>query len=370
MDFVANSLHQQFKDQHSDKLRAVKIAPDIRRIVSRRPDRTSSRFNADRVLHRFWNYPRQLRSLTNSFDLYHIIDHSYSQLALELPGSSTIITCHDLDAFRCLLEPTRTTSVARRAMSKRILAGFRSVTRVICVSAHTRQELLKYRLIPEERTIVIPNGIDAVCQPQKDEAADLAVRDLLGPPSPIGVDILNVGSTVPRKRISFLLELMAAIRGSLSVRLIRVGGQFTAEQENLVRSLGLSGCVVVLPFLTARTLAAVYRRCALAVQTSEREGFGLPIAEAMACGTPVVASDISIFREIGGNAVEFCQTYDLGDWTETLRRVLEERRLNPAAWARRKANGLVQAHSFSWAENARKTLDVYNQLRPVPSTVQ
>ena len=68
----------------------------------------------------------------------------------------------------------------------------------------------------------------------------------------------------------------------------------------------------MLPFLDRATLAAVYRRSALVLLPSEREGFGLPVLEALACGTPVVASDIDALREVGGDAVRYCPAEDVG----------------------------------------------------------
>ena len=69
--------------------------------------------------------------------------------------------------------------------------------------------------------------------------------------------------------------------------------------------------IVTLPFLDRRVLAAVYRRAALVLQPSEREGFGLPVAEAMACGTPVVASTVPALREAGGDGAIYCRVGDL-----------------------------------------------------------
>ena len=83
------------------------------------------------------------------------------------------------------------------------------------------------------------------------------------------------------------------------------------------------------------TLAAVYRRTALVLLPSEREGFGLPVLEALACGTPIVASDIEPLREVGGAAVEYCASEDLDGWTNAVLQRLSERQEDPGRWALR-----------------------------------
>src|SRR5204863_273063 len=77
-------------------------------------------------------------------------------------------------------------------------------------------------------------------------------------------------------------------------------------QQRLSRTLGLADHLVCLDDVDEPTLAALYRRAAIVLQPSEREGFGLPLIEAMACGTPVVASDLAALREVGGDAVRYC----------------------------------------------------------------
>ncbi len=131
-------------------------------------------------------------------------------------------------------------------------------------------------------------------------SADIDAARLLGPRGGF-VDLLHVGSTIARKRIDVLLRVFDSLRSAhRQLRLMRVGGPFTAAQQALVRELGLGDAVVVLPALDRSTLASVYRRSALLLMPSEREGFGLPVLEALACGTPVVASDVAALREVGG----------------------------------------------------------------------
>src|SRR5262249_14511654 len=114
-------------------------------------------------------YPRALRCLRNEFDLYHIVDHSYAHLALELDGSRTIVTCHDIDAFGCLLASgAGRRSLPMRLMARRTLAGVRHAARVCCDSVATRDSLAASALVSPERTIVIPNGVHPAFSPHPD----------------------------------------------------------------------------------------------------------------------------------------------------------------------------------------------------------
>ena len=183
------------------------------------------------------------------------------------------------------------------------------------------------------------------------------------------VELLHVGSTIPRKRIDVLLDVFAGLRAARpDLRLTRVGGPFTAEQRVRARDIGVLDAIHVLPFVDRATLGAVYRRSALALLTSDREGFGLPIVEALACGTPVVASDIPVLREVGSGAVTYCQVGVAGDWVDTILRLLRERETNAAAWQARRAAGLARASDFSWSRYTEDVVARYLSIagRPAP----
>ena len=107
MDLCAEMLLSQLGNCHADRVRAVKYCPSFRRRLGRLVPAMGRWWgeNADRLLNRFWDYPHHLRPRRKEFDAFHICDHSYAHLVHALPAERTGVYCHDLDAFRCLLEP-------------------------------------------------------------------------------------------------------------------------------------------------------------------------------------------------------------------------------------------------------------------------
>jgi glycosyltransferase involved in cell wall biosynthesis len=376
------------------------LTSDLRPLTSDLRPLTSILFNADRVLNRFWDYPRLARRIRNDFDLFHLVDHSYGQLLHQLPPERTVVTCHDLDTFQCLLNPEKEPrSVLFRAMMKRTLKGLSKAAFVTCDSVATRDELLAHKLISPDRLLVVPNGVHPSCAPEANPAADAEAELLIrGQKSEVrsqrslakereslsdspfalfpsssspGPELLHVGSTIPRKRIDLLLRVFAAVRKQFpDARLIRVGGAFTADQAALADELHLLNSIVVLPHIDRDVLAAVYRRSALVLLPSEREGFGLPVVEAMACGTPVVASDLPVLREVGGDAASYCAVGEVNSWSRTIGELLLERNEQSAKWAARRQRSLVQASRFSWFEYAHAMTGIYEEvLRAAKSKV-
>ncbi|HKY05609.1 MAG TPA: glycosyltransferase family 1 protein, partial [Blastocatellia bacterium] len=379
MELVAEMLVAHLSKEHSDNLTASRICPEMRRrfsrsrltgaggasnLLSRVAAAKASGLNADRLINRMWDYPRYLRRARAGFDLFHLVDHSYAQLVHELPPERTIVTCHDLDTFQSVLNPS---SVSRssvfRAMTRRILEGLEKAARVTCDSQATRDALLAYDLLPPDRMVVVENGVHPSCSPVAQESADAEAGRLLGRARGDRPEILHVGSTIARKRIDVLLEVFARVRKQFpGSRLVRVGGPFTAEQSKQVDRLGIRESIVVLPFLDRPTLAAVYRRAAILVQPSEGEGFGLPVVEAMACGAPVITSDLAVLKEVGGRAAAYCPVADVAAWSEAAARLLAERRDRPELWRERVERAIAHAAGFSWSEYARKMAGIYREV--------
>jgi glycosyltransferase involved in cell wall biosynthesis len=317
---------------------------------------------SDRVLNRYWDYPRWLRPATGLFDLFHIVDHSYAHLATSLPEGRSIVMCHDIDAFSGVVERrTRQTAVSR-GMGRRLADGLQAAARIVCGSHATRDALVAQGLALAPLVTVVPYALHPMLSPSPDPEADEAAGRLCGAGT---MDLLHVGSTIPRKRIDVLLEVFAAIRRRHpEARLLRAGGPMTPPQQEQAVRLGVAEAIVELPFLDRRELAAVYRRAALVLQPSEREGFGLPVAEAMACGTPVIASDLPALREAGGTAASYCRVGDLDAWTAAAEILLEERAEMGLAWTTRCLEALAHSRRFSLDAHVRGILTVYRDVVP------
>ena len=357
MDLVAEMLLDRLSREHAATIEVTLIRPQLRRRLSRLSTERLA-FGIDRVAGRLWDYPRVAATLRARFDLFHVVDHSYAQLVHELPADRTLVTCHDLDTFRSVLEPERDRrNAAFRVMTRRILNGLRKAGHVVCDTEATRTLLITKARFSEAKTSVVHNGLHPSFTPVHEASADREAARHLGSRR-AHADILHVGSAIARKRIDVLIRIMSEMgRGA---RLVRVGGAFSAEQSALARDIGVD--VVVLPFVDRSTLAAVYRRSALLVMPSEREGFGLPLIESLACGTPVVASDIPALREVGGDAVEYCAVGDVEGWTAAIGGLLEEREQRPDEWAVRQERGVRRAEAFSWSKYAREIAALYGRV--------
>jgi len=367
MDLVADMLLENLCSKSHSGLQVTRVRPRMVWRFSRLPGFGGKRkaYAVDRLLNRFWDYPRHLaRRRQEQFDLYHIIDHSYGHLVHQLPSERTIVNCYDIDTFRCLVEPKQEPrSKIFMIMTARILSGLRRAARVSCASAATRSEILKYRILPPERVVVIPQCVHRAFTPQADRYFDGEAARLLGPANANAIDILHVGSNAARKRIDVLLRVTAAVRQDFpQARLTRVGTAFSRSQQELAESLNLAESLVVLPFVERQLLAAVYRRAALVMQPSEREGVGLPVMEAMACGTPVVASDLPALRETGGPSATYCPVGDVPPWTDAVVELLRERNERPRRWNERRLAAIAWAARFNTREYTRKTVQMYEEV--------
>jgi glycosyltransferase involved in cell wall biosynthesis len=242
---------------------------------------------------------------------------------------------------------------------------------------------------------VVYNGVHPAFSPAPDEVADRFIDRLIAagsqggthplqesapadpaslarefnPDGPSGDEpaqptyLLHVGSTIPRKRIDILLQIVASVREQRPmVRLLKAGGNFTSAQQAMIHRLNLEPFVVSLPYLEPSALAALYRRASVVLLPSEREGFGLPIVESMACCTPVVATDSAVFHEVGGTATLYAPFGDIIRFRNAVLDLLLEAQ-DPMRLAARRRICLEQAAPFTWRRHAGSMAAIYREVR-------
>jgi glycosyltransferase involved in cell wall biosynthesis len=360
MDLTAEMIQLHLERHHAGDVAVTRICPSFQHRFSRIP---KVGFNLDRLINRYWEYPRGLSRIRRKqeFDVYHLVDHSYGQLIHRLPAERTVVTCHDLDTFRCLLEPGLERRPAWfRALTRHTLAGFQKGAVFACNSEATRQEILRHGLVRPERVRTVTLGISPEFTPGLDPIGDAMAVRLLGPrEDPGAVEILHVGSCIPRKRIDVLLRVFAGIRAVYpQARLIRVGSGFRPDQERLADSLGIRGAITQVSQVDRVSLAAIYRRADVVLQPSESEGFGLPVVEALGCGVPVVASDLPVLREVSENLALYCPVGEVSTWVATALGVLGHS--GGRSWWVDRTRVLRQ--EYDWSRHVSDLVVIYRQL--------
>jgi len=214
-----------------------------------------------------------------------------------------------------------------------------------------RGRILDLGLVDGSRLVAAPYGV-------AEEFWNPAALPL--PPGVTPPFLLQVGGNFPRKRLDVLFRVFAQVqRAQPNLKLVQQGAVLDAGQQDLVASLGIGPSLVQPASLSRAELAALYARAELVVVPSDREGFGLPVLEALAAGAPVVASDISPLREVGGRALTFCPVADVENWAATISRLLRTPEDHPPLEARR-----AQARRFTWRAHAERIASSYRHLAP------
>lgn len=280
----------------------------------------------------------------------------------------SVVTVHDLGLLVSHEDDALFTPLGRMLMKHQFL-GLRWADRVVAVSAFTAHTLQDALEISSDRIRVIRHGIDAAYrEPSADH--DPAVLDRYRPPRPPGTyDLLYVGSELPRKNLATLLNAVAILKArGQRVRLIKAGsagGDRWREATKLqIAALGLDGDVVFAGRVDEAHLPLLYRDADAFVTTSRLEGFGLPVAEAMAAGTPVVCSDAASLPEIVGDAGLLVNPNSAEEVAAAVTRLREDAALRTSLVEK----GRRQAEQFTWQRTARELADLYAEIAPVRGT--
>ena len=253
-------------------------------------------------------FPKILREALAWPDVVHICDHSNAFYVKFLQGQPYVVTCHDLLAVRSALGEIseHKTRWSGRKLQRMILDGLKAARNIICVSDATRDELLRLTGNSGAQVVRIYNGLNQPFEPmERGEATRLVQKAGLAPDQPF---VLHLGGNQWYKNRLGVLKIFARLRKRPAFRnlvLVMAGKPWTEEMREFVRSHELEWCVVELVDVPEETLQALYSRAEVFLFPSLEEGFGWPIAEAQACGCPVVTSNRAPMTEVGGSAATY-----------------------------------------------------------------
>jgi glycosyltransferase involved in cell wall biosynthesis len=280
-------------------------------------------------------------------------------LTTNTPG---VVTVHDLSFVRL---PEMFPPLKRLYLTALCRASVARAAHVIAVSNQTAHDLARFFQVPAARLHVIPNGVDARFHPAPDRAA--ALRRDQGLPERYW---LYLGTLEPRKNLTLLLEAFAQWRrraqDGAEVHLVLAGARGWGYDAIFARAveLGLSDRVHFPGFIAADALPDWYRAAEAFVYPSRYEGFGLPVLEAMACGTPVLCSAAPGVREVAGTAAILLPPDDAAAWAAGMALVAGQ----PALRAALQRAGVARAREFGWEAAAIQTLEVYAQAGGAPAS--
>lgn len=290
--------------------------------------------------------------------LFHATEH----LLPRFKRIKTVFTLHDL-IFKFF--PQYHLPRNRIFLSLAMPLFLKRADAVICVSEHTRRDAQKIYRVPEEKMRVIYEGVHPRFKRITAAGQLQAVRERYRLPDRF---ILAVGTVEPRKNLITLFEAFKALQADeapLVQEVIVVGRQGWLHEATYraVHEKGLTGQVRFLTTVEDDDLVAMYSLASVLAFPSVYEGFGLPPLEAMACGTPVVASNAASLPEVCGEAAMLISPADAAAWAEALRRVLTDRQLRLDL----QAKGPLRAARFTWQRTAEQTLQLYESVLAHPA---
>jgi glycosyltransferase involved in cell wall biosynthesis len=305
---------------------------------------------------RLWTHARLSQEmLTRPPDLLFVPSHV---LPLIHPRRS-VVTIHDMGYLYHPEAHTLSQNVYLRWSTR---YNAQSAARVLADSEATRQDLVRHYHIPQEKVTVVYPGRDETLTPITDPAILAAARARYGLTTQY---LLYVGTLHPRKNLVRLVQAFAALLSNpasdtppvpSTFQLVLAGQKGWLYDEVLaqVRNLGLTDRVILTGYVPDADLAALLSGALAFVYPSLYEGFGFPVLEAMACGTPVVCSNTSSVPEVAGDAALLVDPLDTDALASALHGVVTNEGLRHDLVER----GFRQVERFSWQRCARETLQI------------
>ncbi len=282
-------------------------------------------------------------------DVFHATWH----LLPRLRTTASVMTLYDLSFA---LFPETHLRVLRWSSNALVPRFLRVCDRIIAISESTKRDAVRLYGIPEDKIVVTHLAAEDRFRPaDPDRVAE--VRGRFGLPPRF---LLYVGTVEPRKNLNVLLGALFRLKGQGREVPLVVAGRLGWLYDGFlakIRSLGLENLVLLPGFVPDEDLPPLYTAAEVFVYPSIYEGFGIPVLEAMGCGTPVLCSDDSSLPEVAGDGGILLPSGDPAAWAEAITRLTESSALRSEL----REKGFRQASRFRWEKTARRTWEVYRE---------
>jgi len=254
--------------------------------------------------------------LPRGYGLYHIIDHSYGHLAFFLPKNKTVVTCHDIIPlkFKSLM------GLRGRILFNLYIKGMKKAKKIITISKNTKKDLINILKIPSGKIKVLYYGFEfpTIKKPNKKK-----LQRKLGFENKIV--LMSVGNVFYKNTMLILQSIKELEKRYPNLLLVKIGG-FSEEEERFIEKNGLKERVLVRKNLSQEEMSEQYYASDVLTFPSIYEGFGRPPLEAMACGIPVITSNVTSLPEVVGNAAIKINPFSLKEMKESLIKIIENKK--------------------------------------------
>lgn len=301
----------------------------------------------------------------NKYDLFHVIDHSYAYLASNFPKEKTVITCHDLMMYKVLtgeIGIRKNQAKFKLDMVKRNIDRIKKIAqaaRIIAVSNNTKQDLIKYLDIEDKMIDVVFSGLNYDFYPIEDDKKQMVRRKYGFKKERL---ILCVGNNQFYKNLEGIIEALAMKIDYLrrnNLVLVKTGSDFSVPQKKMIEKYGLRSHVIYMGYVSSFDhLNDLYNLAEIFLFPSLYEGFGWPPLEAMACGTPVIASGAGSLKEVLLDAAFTIDPDNHEQIAQAIRTVLEDKALRYELIRK----GIANAARFDWKQTAIEYAQLYNKI--------
>lgn len=298
----------------------------------------------------YLHLPPMRMLLGQPYDLYH---QMWASTDPAVPSHKLVVSLHDTVSLRWPGHEGK--------LFKRIRPLLQRAAAVVTVSEYSRQTIIENFGVRPERVRVIYNGCDhETFRPEPDELALEQTQARLGIAPPY---LFYIGGQTPRKNLPRLIAAFAQARrmGGLPHSLV-LAGPLNPLQSAVAQAIADSGCsanIKLLNYVPDEVVPQLYQGSAALVFPSLHEGFGLPVVEALACGTPVVTSNVTSLPEVAGDAALLVDPESVGEIANGILSVLSE---NETARKLRLERGIRQAQQFTWQRCAEAHLEIYDEV--------